>query len=235
GSDSFTYKVCDNGQSGSPRVDDFKCSTAVATITITPVNDAPVAVADAKTTAEDTPANVYVLANDTPGPANESSQVLNIDSITVSPLHGTATINDHGTPLATGDDYVVYSPAADYFGSDSFTYKVCDNGQSGSPLVDDFKCSTAVATITITPVNDAPVAVADPPSQSGVQYSDPIAKVTITSSGDVDSTAAVISASIVGWKKDGDSFTPPTISAPALGGLSLAQVGVTDPASFPLK
>ncbi len=56
---------------------------------------------------------------------------------------------------------MLYTPAADYFGPDSFTYKVCDNGQSGSPLADDFKCSTAVATITVTPVNDAPVATAD--------------------------------------------------------------------------
>ena len=65
-------------------------------------------------------------------------------------------INDNGTPGTTADDYVRYTPAADYFGPDSFTYKVCDNGQSGSPLADDFKCATAVATITVTPVNDAP-------------------------------------------------------------------------------
>ncbi len=77
-------RYCDNGQSGSPLADDFKCSTAVATITVTPVNDAPVATADAKTTAEDTAANVLVLANDTTGPANESDQTLNIDSITVA-------------------------------------------------------------------------------------------------------------------------------------------------------
>ena len=82
GPDSFTYKVCDNGQSGSPLADDFKCATAVATITVTPVNDAPVATADAKTTAEETAANVLVLGNDTTGPANESDQTLNIDSIT---------------------------------------------------------------------------------------------------------------------------------------------------------
>src|SRR5439155_1185403 len=130
-------------------------------MTVTAVNDAPVAVADAKTTAEDTPANVYVLANDTPSPANHTTQILKLDSITFSPLHGTATINDHGTPLATGDDYVVYSPAADYNGADSFTYKVCDNGQSGSPLVDDLHSSPTRRSSDLTAVNDAPVAVAD--------------------------------------------------------------------------
>ena len=134
--------------------------TDTVDITVTPVNDAPVAGADSASVAEDSSVDVDVLDNDTPGPLNESSQTLNIDSITVDPLHGTATIDDNGT-ATTADDFVVYTPAANYFGPDSFTYKVCDNGQSGSPLADDFKCSTAVASITVTPVNDAPVAGAD--------------------------------------------------------------------------
>ncbi len=58
GSDSFDYRACDNG---SPQP---KCSVETANVNIT-VNDAPVAVDDAKTTNEDTAANIAVLVNDT--------------------------------------------------------------------------------------------------------------------------------------------------------------------------
>src|SRR5439155_211188 len=110
GSASLTITTNDRGFTGSGGA---KTATDVVAITVTAVNDAPVAVADAKTTAEDTPANVYVLANDTPGPTNEASQILNIDSITVCPHHGPTTINDHSTPLTTGDDYDIYRYVVD--------------------------------------------------------------------------------------------------------------------------
>ena len=45
-----------------------------------------------------------------------------------------------------------YTPAANYNGPDSFTYKAND----GTP-----DCNVATVTITVTPVNDAPVAKAD--------------------------------------------------------------------------
>ncbi len=49
---------------------------------------------------------------------------------------------------------VVYTPAANYNGTDTFTYTVRDNG---SPTAE----TTATVTITVTAVNDAPTAVAD--------------------------------------------------------------------------
>ncbi len=56
GADSFTYTVGD-GNGGS--------ATATVTVTVTGVNDGPVAVDDAATTAEDTAVSVTVLTNDT--------------------------------------------------------------------------------------------------------------------------------------------------------------------------
>src|SRR5206468_3460910 len=65
------------------------------------------------------------------------------------PAHGTAV-------LESGK--IRYTPTDPNFnGTDSFTYKITDNGQSGSPLVNDFKSDTATVTITVTPVDDAPV------------------------------------------------------------------------------
>src|SRR5262249_20654228 len=55
GTDSFTFRVTD-GQVNS--------NVATVTVTITPVNDAPVAAADTAATNEDTPVTITVLAND---------------------------------------------------------------------------------------------------------------------------------------------------------------------------
>ncbi|MBE2260535.1 MAG: tandem-95 repeat protein, partial [Rhodobacteraceae bacterium] len=130
GSDSFTYRAND-GQLDS--------NLALVTLTITPVNDAPVAIDDAYTLNEDTPLNVLaagVLSNDS-----------DIDSPTL-----TAVVVDqpqHGTLILAPDGGFLYTPDPDYFGSDSFTYRAND-GQLDSNL--------ALVTLTITPVDDAPVA-----------------------------------------------------------------------------
>src|SRR6184192_3088189 len=133
GVDSFTYKASD-GQAQS--------DVATVTITVTPVNNAPVAVNDSYTTPEDTQLTVSapgVLANDSDVDGDALSAVL-----VSSPSHGTLTLN--------GDGSLVYMPALNFNGIDSFTYKASD-GQAQSGV--------ATVTITVTPVNDAPVAAND--------------------------------------------------------------------------
>ena len=58
----------------------------------------------------------------------------------------------HGTLTLQRRRPFTYTPAANYNGPDSFTYKANDG------TVD---CNVATVTITVTPVNDAPVAVND--------------------------------------------------------------------------
>jgi VCBS repeat-containing protein len=134
GSDSFTYQVSD-GQGGT--------DTAVASITIAPVNDDPVAEADGYSVDEDTLLSVDaasgVLGNDTDVDGDPLTA-----SVVSAPGNGTLTLN--------GDGSFDYTPGADFNGSDSFTYQVSD-GLGGT--------DTAVASITVAPVNDDPVAVAD--------------------------------------------------------------------------
>src|SRR5262249_57075380 len=75
-------------------------NVATVAVTVTPVNDPPVAVDDKATTAEDTPVTITVLANDTD---------VDGDPLTVShasALHGTVVINDDGT--------LTYTPNANY-------------------------------------------------------------------------------------------------------------------------
>ena len=111
-------------------------ATANLSITVTPVNDVPVAVADAFTGTEDVVLTGNLGSNDTP-----SGDGGNVWSVVTAPAHGTLIINVDGT--------FTYTPAANYNGPDSFTYKICDA---------DGSCTTAtLVSLTINPVNDAPV------------------------------------------------------------------------------
>jgi large repetitive protein len=133
GVDSFTYKAFDGVAYSDP---------ATVTITVNPVNDAPVAVADSYSLDEDTPLSVPapgVLANDTD---------VDGDALTAqlysAPSHGTLTLNADGS--------FTYTPAANYNGSDSFQYRAFDGQLYSAPVT---------VTLTIRAVNDAPLANPD--------------------------------------------------------------------------
>src|SRR5439155_319271 len=104
GADSFTYKAND-GQLDS--------NVATVTITVSPVNDAPVARDDSATTDEDTAVVINVLANDSD---------VDGDSLTAAVVSGPS----HGTLTPSANGTCTYTPAANFNGSDSFTYKAND-------------------------------------------------------------------------------------------------------------
>jgi uncharacterized repeat protein (TIGR01451 family) len=110
-------------------------ATGTVTVTVNPINDAPVATGDSQTTAEDTPVNGAVTATDVDG-----------DSLTFTEGTGSS----HGTVVVNADGTYTYTPDANFNGNDSFTVIVSD-GQGGTDEVTVY--------ITVTPVNDAPVAV----------------------------------------------------------------------------
>src|SRR5581483_7555351 len=149
GTDSFTYTVCDDGTSnGQP---DARCSTGAVQVTVWEVNDPPVPQADTASLGEDSFALVNVLRNDLPGPANENDQHLVVQSVGAA-ANGIAMVD-----AATGQ--VLYRPAPDYNGPDSFTYTVCDDGTTHGVL--DSKCATGTVTVSIWEVNDAPLPATD--------------------------------------------------------------------------
>jgi VCBS repeat-containing protein len=109
---------------------------ATVTIDVGAVNDPPLAVDDEASTDEDTPATIAVLTND----SDSDDDDLDVASITQG-SDGSVTLNTDGT--------ITYNPNANFNGSDSFGYTISD-GNGGS---DD-----ATVSITVTAVNDAPVA-----------------------------------------------------------------------------
>ena len=118
--------------------------TDAVTITVIPAGvTAPAANNDSGQTDEDTPVVLDVLANDTPSASIRISSVTVIDP----PVHGTAAVNP-----ATGK--VTYTPALNYYGPDSFTYRV-DN-------TDGIPSNEATVTLSVLAVNDSPVADAGP-------------------------------------------------------------------------
>ncbi len=111
---------------------------ANVTVTVTPVNDSPVAVDDTVSTQEDTAVTIDVLSNDT----DVDGDKLSIQSATVPEAQGKVEIVD---------GKLVFTPAENFNGDAEITYTVTD-GQ----LTDEAK-----VTVTVNPVNDAPTIKVD--------------------------------------------------------------------------
>ncbi|MDO9215498.1 MAG: tandem-95 repeat protein, partial [Methylococcales bacterium] len=130
---TFSYQLTDGILISAP---------ATVTVTVEPVNDAPVAVANTLAANEDT-AITYLasdlLGNDTDIDGNP----LTIASVT-SGTNGTAVLNANGT--------VTFTPAANFNGAATFSYQATD-GTANS--------NSATVTVNVAAVNDAPVAIAD--------------------------------------------------------------------------
>jgi LPXTG-site transpeptidase (sortase) family protein len=138
GADSFEYQLCDADTGTQLPVD---CDTGLVTITVDPVNDVPVANDDSFSTPEDTPLNGDLKPDNGSGTDVPSGDGGNVWSKLTDPSHGTVTVNTDGT--------FTYTPDANYNGSDSFTYQICDV---------DNDCDPATVNLTINSVNDIPVA-----------------------------------------------------------------------------
>jgi hypothetical protein len=111
----------------------------VSVVATAAVNGNPVALPDSATTAEDTAVTVAVLANDT-DPDGDALAVTGVSAAT----NGTATLNADGT--------VTFTPAPNFNGIGGFNYAISD-GNGGT--------ASSSATVTVTAVNDPPVAVND--------------------------------------------------------------------------
>lgn len=149
-------------------------------------NVAPDAVDDNANVNEDSGANsIAVLTND----SDANGDPLTITAVTQG-AHGSVAINGSS---------VDYTPDANYFGSDSFTYTISDGSES----------DTATVTVTVANVNDAPVAL-------GENYViDQDTPLVVTAPGLLANDSDI----------DGDSLTSVSFTAAAHGSVAGAADG----------
>lgn len=167
GADAFTYTLSDG---------ELTSALATVAITVTAVNDAPIALGNSYNTNEDTVLSVVapgVLGND----SDVDGTPLQAARVTL-PAHGTLTLAANGS--------FVYTPAANFNGIDTFTYRASDGLLSSN---------IATVTISVAAVNDAPVAVADSYSTDQNVILDVPARGLLNNDTDVDGD--VLTASVV--------------------------------------
>ena len=185
-SDTFSYAPNDGFINGN---------TVTVTITINPVNDLPITVSDTLTVDE---AGTVSLT------ASGSSTLLDNDSdpdgdlltavVVNNPSYGNLTLNSSGTFSYTHDGSETTS--------DTFSYKTNDGNNDGN---------TVTINITINPINDAPIAVAD--------------IIIIDDNGNM---IGPINLKDNDYDPDGDSFTVSVTSYPQSGFVSITSTGDVD-------
>ncbi|WP_395818481.1 Ig-like domain-containing protein [Archangium minus] len=165
GPDRFTFTVSDGQATSAP---------ATVSITVAAVNDAPVATAQSFSTVEDTAKDLTLAGTDVDG-----------DTLTYKVVAGPTRGTLSGTPPS-----LTYTPSANAFGSDSFTFTVSDGTVTST---------AATVSITITGVDDTPVAT----DQSLSTNEDTIKSVRLT-----------------GIEPDGQTLTYKVVTGPGHGTLS---------------
>lgn len=171
-------------------------TTYSTTLTVDSLNNTPVVAGVSVTTAEETPVSVTL------GPSTDVDGDSLSYTIITSPTKGALS-----ACAVSGTDYVcTYTPSLDQTGADSFTFK------SNDGTVDS---TTATASITITPVNDAPVLIA---TQTVSTSEDTAVNFTLNAAADVD----------------GNPLTYIIVSGPSQGSLSCTGTSCTytPPANF---
>ena len=183
GSAVVTVRLRGTGPAG----EELATTPRAFTITVTPVNDAPVATADTATTAEDDVGGVTfdVLANDSDVDQGDS---LSVESVDTSTLAG-------GALTANGGGSFTYVPESGFTGADTFTY-VVDDGHGGS--------ASAAVTVTVTPVPHPPVAANDAFTVLVDDALDVVAPGLLANDADPDSDALTVDTTPVSGPAHGD-------------------------------
>ena len=184
GTDSFTYTITSGGVT----------ETATVTVTVNAVNDPTIVTGGTSGTGnEDTTLTGSLTATDVEGLSDGT-----VFTVTGAATNGTASI-DPATGLWS------YTPNADYNGSDSFTVTITDDAGN---------TATQLISVTVSPVNDAPVLASNTGSAVAEGGTDTLnaSELAVT---DVDNSAAQLTYSIATGPAYGrlELTTAPGVSA----------------------
>ena len=115
----------------NPNEDD-QAQVTLITLPPEPVNTPPTAVNDNITTNQNIAVNINVLDND----SDPNGDVIAIEAFDgVSTEGGNIVLDNRGTPDNLTDDRLVYTPLANFSGSDSFTYTISDGTATATASV----------------------------------------------------------------------------------------------------
>ncbi len=163
GTSVITVTVLDAGLDGDFATATDNLSTTITfTVTVTAVNDAPIAGDDTLMAIEDTPLSitpVMLLGNDVVGPATATDELSGATDGSLTIVQQAITTTRGGTVTFVAGGNLLYTPPANVSGTDTFVYTVIDQGIQEDALrvrIDSQLTDTAVVTIVISPVNDAP-------------------------------------------------------------------------------
>jgi hypothetical protein len=193
GSDAFAYTITDKaGATAKADID----------ITVNQVNDAPIANDDLTSTDEDKAVAIQVTANDSDIDtmlelnARPEDEVLSL-SVTQAPSHGQAVVNGM---------QITYTPEENYNGPDSFVYSLSDGDVA----------DTAVVSITVKQVNDAPVAKSDAVTTND---EDMVLINVLANDTDVDTQTGLNAGTLHNYS----SFKVTSVSAPDHGNAEISN------------
>ncbi|WP_158729855.1 LamG-like jellyroll fold domain-containing protein [Flavobacterium sp. I-STPA6A] len=128
-------------------------NSAIINVIVTAVNDVPVAVNDSKSTNEDTPVTIAIKTNDTDADGTIDGTTVDLDQA-LSGIQITFTATNEGTYSVDASGIVTFTPVLNYNGvATPVNYTVNDNLGLTS--------NSAKINITVTAVNDVPVAIDD--------------------------------------------------------------------------
>lgn len=168
GAASFDYAISD-GEGGT--------DVAKVSLTVAPVNDAPLVAGESASTNEDVALVTAAMA------LLENDSDLEEDALSVSGVSnavGGAVILDNKGDADPDNDEVIFTPDANFYGPASFDYTAAD-GNGGT--------ATTTVTIDVAPVNDAPALTKNAGMKIGQGASGTVIAVTMLTATDIDTTA----------------------------------------------
>jgi gliding motility-associated-like protein len=145
GSATVSVVLLDNGGTANGGDDTF--TTQTFTITVNPVNDAPVAVNDSPLTNEDASVTFNATTNDIDVDGTIDPGTVDLDPLSAGIQ--TSITNSQGTFSVDALGNVTYAPALNFNGTATITYTVNDNNGATSGM--------GAISVTVNGVNDPPV------------------------------------------------------------------------------
>ncbi len=179
GDDYFTYLANDG---------ELNSNVETVSITINPINDAPIANAQTFTIDEDNNLNETITSI---SDVDDNNDILEFE-----------IISDNGFDIALNSDgSFIYTTVENFNGNVTFTYKVKDDGTEGAPAgLSELYSNDATITIIVNPVNDKPIAYDDNDIYTTTEETEFISNISILNNDtdiDGDNLSTVLMSSTI--------------------------------------